>query len=167
MRNWPECPRPIACLLLQCSIMTGRHRHEDCGSALPAQRDGSLAIMLSMGLQVKLEDLLASARPARRLVMGLLANYVWSRGSRSDCCRLPGRPDGLRGLPDPRRLPRGPGRAADHGRRPGRRSLAVGMMLILAGLSALLSPALLSVFLARIGPGSSSTSIIWRLSGPC
>ena len=35
-----------------------------------------VAVMLSMGLQVKLADLLASTRPVRPLVMGVLANYA-------------------------------------------------------------------------------------------
>jgi BASS family bile acid:Na+ symporter len=35
-----------------------------------------VTIMLSMGLQVNIQDILASARPARPLVLGLLANYV-------------------------------------------------------------------------------------------
>jgi hypothetical protein len=35
-----------------------------------------VAIMLSMGPRVKVEEVVASARPARRLVLGLVANYM-------------------------------------------------------------------------------------------
>jgi predicted Na+-dependent transporter len=35
-----------------------------------------VAIMLSMGLRVKVEEVVASARSARRLVLGLVANYM-------------------------------------------------------------------------------------------
>ena len=35
-----------------------------------------VTMMLSMGLRVSVGELLASARPARRLVLGLIANFV-------------------------------------------------------------------------------------------
>lgn len=111
-----------------------------------------IAIMLSMGLQVKLEEVLASARPARRLVLGLLANYIM----------VPGITFGLLYVfqADPMvsvgflilaACPGAPIGPPITGVARGDVPWAVGMMLILAGLSALLSPALLSVFLGGIG----------------
>jgi bile acid:Na+ symporter, BASS family len=112
-----------------------------------------VAIMLSMGLQVKVEEVVASARPASRLVLGLVANYIIVPGItigllyafQADAmvsmgffilAACPGAPIG----PPITGIARGD------------IPLAIGMMLILAALSALLSPGLLSVFHAVIGP---------------
>lgn len=112
-----------------------------------------IAIMLSMGLQVEIEEVVASARPSRRLVLGLVANYMIVPGFtigllyvfRADpmvfvgffiLAACPGAPIG----PPITGIARGDIPSA------------IGMMLILAALSALLSPGLLSVFLAAIGP---------------
>jgi BASS family bile acid:Na+ symporter len=112
-----------------------------------------VAMMFSMGLQVELAEVLASARPARRIGLGLLANYVLVpvatlgllAAFRADplvaagfliLAVCPGAPVGP------------PITAIARGNVP----WSVGMMLILAGLSAVLSPALLGVLLARIAP---------------
>jgi BASS family bile acid:Na+ symporter len=113
-----------------------------------------VTVMLSMGLQVEFAAVLASARPARRLVPGLLANYVLvplvtlglPSAFRADplvaagfliLAACPGAPVGP------------PITALARGSVP----FSVSMMLVLAGLSAPLSPALLGVLLDRIGPG--------------
>lgn len=115
-----------------------------------------VTIMLSMGLQVEFEDVLASARPARLLVLGLLANYVLVPAVTLGLLYVfqanpmvsvgffilavcPGAPIGP------------PITAIARGNVP----WAIGMMLILAGLSALLSPALLGVLSAQIAPESN------------
>ena len=112
-----------------------------------------IAIMLSMGLQVKLAEVLASARPARRLVPGLLANYVMVPGITLGLLYVfqadPLVSVGFFILAACPGAPIGPP-ITDIAR--GDVPWAIGMMLILAVLSALLSPALLSVFLAGIGP---------------
>lgn len=112
-----------------------------------------VAMMFSMGLRVRLVDLLVSVRPARRLVLGLLANYLLVPAVtvgllvifRADAmvsagflilAVCPGAPLGP------------PIAGAARGDVP----WSVGMMLILAGLSAFLSPLLLGVLLARIVP---------------
>jgi BASS family bile acid:Na+ symporter len=112
-----------------------------------------VTVMLSMGLQVKFEEVLASARPARLMVMGLLANYalvpavtlglllVFQANPMVSAgffilAACPGAPVGP------------PITAIARGDVP----WAVSMMLILAGLSAILTPVLLGVFLARIAP---------------
>ena len=114
-----------------------------------------VTMMLSMGLRVGGEELLASARPARRLVLGLIANYVLVPAVtvgllhvfRADpmvsvgfliLASCPGAPVGP------------PITAIARGDVP----WAVGMMLILAGLSALLTPALLSVLLPWVAPAT-------------
>jgi BASS family bile acid:Na+ symporter len=108
-------------------------------------------IMLSMGLQVKFEDVLDSARPARLLVLGLLANYgivpmvtlglLWLFQANPMVsvgffilAVCPGAPLGP------------PLTAIARGNVP----WAIGIMVILAGLSAFLSPALLGASLARL-----------------
>jgi len=112
-----------------------------------------VTIMLSMGLQVKLEDVLASARSTRLLVRGLLANYVLVPAVTLGLLFLfhanplvsvgflilavcPGAPVGP------------PITAIAKGDVP----RAVGMMVILSGLSALLSPVLLGTLLSRVAP---------------
>ena len=68
-----------------------------------------VTMMLSMGLRVGVKELLASARPARRLVLGLVANYALVPAVTVGLLHaLPGRPDGLGGVPHPRRPAPGP-----------------------------------------------------------
>jgi BASS family bile acid:Na+ symporter len=112
-----------------------------------------VTIMLSMGMQVRFEAVLAAARRTRLLVLGLLANYVL----------VPTVTLGLLFLFQANSLvwvgflilavcpgaPLGPPLA---GVARGDVPWSIGMMVILAGLSAFLTPALLSVLLARIAP---------------
>jgi BASS family bile acid:Na+ symporter len=110
-------------------------------------------MMLSMGLKVRFENVLASARPAHVLVLGLFANYIM----------VPIVTLGLLYLFQPNPMvavgffvlagcpgaPVGPPiTAIARGDVP----WAIGVMVILAGLSALLSPGLLGVLLARFAP---------------
>ena len=109
--------------------------------------------MLSMGLQVNIQAVLASARPARRVALGLLANYLLVPAVtlgllyvfQSDpmvslgflvLAVCPGAPVGP------------PITAIARGSVPS----AIGMMVILAGSSALLSPALLGVLASWVAP---------------
>jgi len=112
-------------------------------------------MMLSMGLRVGVGELLASARPARRLVLGLIVNYalvpVVTIGLlhlfRADpmvsvgfliLASCPGAPVGP------------PITAIARGDVP----WSIGMMLSLAGLSALVTPALLGVLLPWVAPAT-------------
>lgn len=114
-----------------------------------------VTMMLAMGLRVGGEELLASARPARRLIPGLIANFALVpmvalgllRVFRADpmvsvgfliLAACPGAPVGP------------PMTAIARGDVP--RSL--GMMLILAGLSAIVTPALLGVLLPWVAPAT-------------
>ncbi|WP_406696177.1 bile acid:sodium symporter [Singulisphaera sp. Ch08] len=112
-----------------------------------------VTMMLSMGLQVSFEDLLASARPTRLLVMGLLANYVFVPAVTVGLLNLfradPMVSAGFLILAVCPGAPVGPPITAIA---KGNVPWAVGMMLILAGLSALATPPLLSVLLARVAP---------------
>src|SRR4051812_23482747 len=112
-------------------------------------------MMLSMGLQVSFRDLLASARPTRLLILGLLANYVF----------VPAVTVGLLNLfrADPMVsagflilavCPGAPVAPPITAIARGDVPWAVGMMLILAGLSALITPALLGVLLPRVAPAA-------------
>lgn len=113
------------------------------------------AIMLSMGFQVKVEDVAASARQVWLVVLGIVANYllvpvvtlVLLHQFEADplvaigffiLAVCPGAPVG----PPITALAKG------------NVALAIGMMVILAGLSAIVSPALLIGFVARIAPES-------------
>jgi BASS family bile acid:Na+ symporter len=132
-----------------------------------------VTMMLSMGLRVGGRALLGSVRPVRRVVLGLIANYALVPAVtlallhvfRADpqvaigflilaCC--PGAPVGP------------PITAVARGDVPG----AVGMMLVLAGLSALLTPALLGVLLPWVTratdlhvnyPGIATTLLVTQL----
>src|SRR5689334_10329343 len=112
--------------------------------------------MLSMGLQVTFAAVTASARHGGRVALGLAANYVF----------VPAMTLGLLHLFQPEPMvavgflvlavcpgaPVGPPAAtiarADV-------PWAVGMMVVLAGLSAVLSPALLGLLMAWVAPDSS------------
>ncbi len=115
-----------------------------------------MTIMLSMGLQVKFEAMTASARRERRVItLGVIANYVlvpvvtlvflflFQTNSLVSAGFLilavcPGAPVGPP-LTDIAK---------------GNVPLSIALMVILAGLSAILSPTLLSVLLVRIAPES-------------
>jgi BASS family bile acid:Na+ symporter len=116
---------------------------------------GLVAMMLSMGLKVNLDEVLASSRKPRQAALGVLANFVL----------VPAVTAGLLHWfnPDPMvsvgflilavcpGAPVGPPFAAvARGDVP----YAVGQMVILAGLSAVLSPILLGVLLTQFAPDS-------------
>ena len=114
-----------------------------------------VAIMLSMGLQVKVEVLLDSVRSARRLGLALLANFVL----------VPAIAIGLLALfqPDPMVsvgflvlavCPGAPVGPPITGLARGDLSAAVGLMAILAALSALLAPLLLGFLIPWVAPTS-------------
>ena len=107
-----------------------------------------VTMMLSMGLRVGVEELLASARPARRLVLGVIANYVLMPAVTFGLLQVfqadPMVSVGFLILAACPGAPVGPPiTALARGDVP----WAVGMMLILAALSVLITPALLSVLL--------------------
>src|SRR5262245_48242214 len=110
-------------------------------------------IMLSMGLQVTLRAVVDSARPAGVVSFGLVANYVL----------VPAVTVALLALvqPDPMVsvgffilavCPGAPVGPPLTGIAKGNVALSISLMVILAGLSAILAPALLSMASARIAP---------------
>src|SRR5438045_2556909 len=114
---------------------------------------GLIAIMLSMGLAVKFEEVLSSARKPRLVVTGLLANFIL----------VPAFTIGLLRVYDPDPMvsagflilavcPGAPVAPPFAAIARGDLPCAIGQMVILAGLSALLSPALLGVLLTRLLP---------------
>jgi BASS family bile acid:Na+ symporter len=114
-----------------------------------------VTMMLSMGLRVGGKELLASARPARRLVLGLIANYALVPAVALGLLNLfradPMVSVGFLILASSPGAPVGPPiTAIARGDVP----WAVGMMLILAGLSAFLTPALLGVLLPLVAPAT-------------
>jgi bile acid:Na+ symporter, BASS family len=109
-----------------------------------------VTIMLSMGLQVNIQTVFASARRTRLLMLGLLANYVLVPAITLGLLFLfqanPLVSIGFMILAVCLGAPLGPPiTAIARGNVP----WAIGMMLILAGLSASLSPALLRRFSRR------------------
>src|SRR4051812_28086913 len=113
-------------------------------------------MMLSMGLQVSFRDLLASARPTRLLILGLLANYVFVPAVTVGLLNLfradPMVSAGFLILAVCPGAPVGPPiTAIARGNVP----WAVGLMLILAGLSTLATPALLRVLLPWMTPDTN------------
>ena len=114
-----------------------------------------MAVMLSMGLKVKFAEVVASARQVRLIVLGVLANFVlvplvtvsllyWFGANPMVSAGFlilavcPGAPVG----PPFTAIARG------------NVSCAIGLMVILAGLSAILAPALLTALLAQLSPDS-------------
>lgn len=116
---------------------------------------GLMAIMLSMGLKVKFEEVAAATRKPRLVTLGLVANFLL----------VPAVTIGLLYLFDANPMvsvgflilavcpgaPVGPPFAAVA---KGDVPCAIGQMVILAGLSAVLSPALLSLLLSYLLPAS-------------
>jgi BASS family bile acid:Na+ symporter len=113
------------------------------------------AMMLSMGLRVTFETALASVRSVRLVALGLTANYLFVPVVTVALLyvfqTLPLVSAGFLILAVCPGAPIGPPAAA---LAKGNVPWAIGMMVILAGLSALLSPALLSVLLPRLLPES-------------
>jgi hypothetical protein len=128
-----------------------------------------VAIMLSMGLEVKPAAVVAAARSARGVALGLASNYVVVPTLTLGLLHLV-RPDplvaaGFRILAVCPGAPVGPPAAtiarADV-------AWAVGLMVILGGLSAVLSPVLLGVRLPWVAPDSGLGSASRRRrAGDC
>jgi BASS family bile acid:Na+ symporter len=127
-----------------------------------------VTMMLSMGLRVSGKDLLASARPVSRLALGLVANYALVPAVTLGLLKL--------SLADPMvsvgflilaASPGAPVRPPIAAIARGDVPWAVGMMLVLAGLSAPLTPALLGVLLPWVAPATdlhvSHPGIVWIL----
>ncbi|MFL5339573.1 MAG: bile acid:sodium symporter family protein [Gemmataceae bacterium] len=114
-----------------------------------------VTIMLAMGLQVKFKAVTASVRPVHRVALGLLANYglvpAVTVGLLSFFAAAPMVSAGFLILAVCPGAPIGP-MAAKIAR--GNVAWSIGMMIILAGLSAVLSPALLSLLLKWVTPDS-------------
>jgi BASS family bile acid:Na+ symporter len=112
-----------------------------------------VAVMLSMGLQVKFDDLRTSTRQPWQLLLAILANYVLvpivTLGLLRAFQAAPTVSVGFFILAACPGAPVGPP-ITDIAK--GNLPSAVGIMVILAGLSAFLSPVLLSAALARIVP---------------
>lgn len=117
---------------------------------------GLVAMMLSMGLKVQVDEVLASSRKPRQAALGVLANFALVPAATAGLLRwldpdpmvsvgflilavCPGAPVGP------------PFAAVARGDVP----YAVGQMVILAGLSAVLSPVLLGALLTRVVPDSN------------
>jgi BASS family bile acid:Na+ symporter len=119
-------------------------------------------MMLSMGLQVKFEEVLASAGRTRLLSLALIANYMLVPAATIGLLFVfqanPLVSAGFLILAVCPGAPLGPPITAVA---KGDVAWAVGIMLILSGLSALLSPALLAMLLARIAP-ATELSINYR-----
>ncbi len=116
---------------------------------------GLIVMMLSMGLKVTFEEVTASVRNPRQVVTGLIANFVLVPAVTVALLYLfdanPPVSVGFLILAVCPGAPMGPPfTAIARGNVP----YATGQMVILAGLSALLSPALLTVLLARLLPAS-------------
>ena len=112
-----------------------------------------LAMMLSIGMTVKIEQVIASARNVRLVVLGVLANFALvplvTVGLLAGFHVAPLVSAGFLILAVCPGAPVGPTFTAIA---KGNVAAATGLMVILAALSALLSPALLSFLLARIAP---------------
>jgi bile acid:Na+ symporter, BASS family len=114
-----------------------------------------VAIMLSMGMKVRFEALLASARQTRLALLVLVANFAIVPAITVGLLFLfqtsPAVSVGFLSLAVCPGAPFAPLiTAIARGHVPS----AIGLMLILAGLSALLSPPLLAVLMSWIAPGS-------------
>jgi bile acid:Na+ symporter, BASS family len=115
-----------------------------------------VTIMLAMGLQVKFQAVMASTRPVLRVLLALFANYVLVPAATLGLLYLfqadPMVSVGFFILAVCPGAPIGP---PVTGIAKGDVPWAIGMMVILAGLSVFLSPALLSLLLAWTAPASN------------
>jgi len=115
-----------------------------------------VAIMLSMGMQVKFQAVTASVRPVHRVTLGLLANYLLVPAVTVGLLILfQAEPRVSAGFLILAVCPGAPISPPATTIAKGNVAWAIGMMVILAGLSALLSPALLSLLLTRVAPESN------------
>ena len=114
-----------------------------------------VAIMLSMGMKVTLDSLLASARHWRLLVIGLIANYVIVPAVTVVLLLLfQTSPVVSVGFLTLAVCPGAPFAPLITAIAKGNVPSAIALMLILAGPSALLSPAVLGLLVSRLAPGS-------------
>src|SRR5262249_24726065 len=116
---------------------------------------GLIAIMLSMGLKVKFEELTASIRNFRLVIAGLVANFVLVPALTFALLYFFGADQmvsvGFLILAVCPGSPVGPPYTAIA---KGDLSYATGQMVILAGFSTLVSPALLTIILPRLLPAN-------------
>ena len=109
--------------------------------------------MLSMGLQVKARSVLASARPARVVILCIVANYVLVPLTAIVLLHcFQANPMVAAGFLILAVCPAAPVGAPFTAMAKGNLPLAIAMMVILAALSAVLSPALLGALLVRTVP---------------
>lgn len=114
-----------------------------------------VTIMLSMGLQVKWQAVMASTRPVLLVALGLFANYVLVPAVTLGLLYLfQANPMVSAGFFILAVCPGAPIGPPVTGIAKGNVPWAIGMMTILAGSSVFLSPALLSVLLAWTAPAS-------------
>jgi BASS family bile acid:Na+ symporter len=114
-----------------------------------------VAIMLAMGMQVKFQAVTASVRPVHRVALGMLANYVLVPAVTVGLLVLFQAPPLVAaGFLILAVCPGAPISPPATTLAKGNVAWAIGMMVILAGLSAVLSPALLSVLLTWMAPES-------------
>jgi BASS family bile acid:Na+ symporter len=114
-----------------------------------------VAIMLSMGMNVEPDALLASVRRWHLLVVGLIANYVIVPAVTVGLLLLFRTSTAVSvGFLVLAVCPGAPFAPPLTAAAKGNVALAVGLMFILAGLSAFLSPALLGLLMGWIAPGS-------------
>lgn len=115
-----------------------------------------MAIMLVMGMQVKFEAVMASTRPLFQVLLGLLANYVLVPIVTLVLLHLFGANAlvsvGFFVLAVCPGAPIGPPATTIAG---GKVPWAIGMMVILSGLSAILSPVLLGLVVPYLAPESN------------
>jgi BASS family bile acid:Na+ symporter len=116
---------------------------------------GLVAMMLSMGLKVPVDEVLAASRKPRQVALGVLANFILVPAVTAGVLRWVD-PDpmvsvGFLILAVCPGAPVGPPFAAIA---KGDVPYAIGQMVILAGLSAVLSPLLLELLLTRVVPDS-------------
>src|SRR5262245_32527050 len=125
-----------------------------------------IAIMLSIGLTVKFEQVVASARHIGLMVAGLVANFVLVPLVTVGLLHLLQAPflasAGFLILAVCPGAPVGP---TFTGIAKGDVSLATGLMVILAGLSAIFAPALLTILLGWLSPESNLNIDYLQIAG--
>jgi BASS family bile acid:Na+ symporter len=115
-----------------------------------------MAIMLAMGMQVKFAAVLGSTRPLRRLVLCVLANYVLVPAVTVGLLYLfQANPMVWVGFLVLAVCPGAPVSPPATTIARGNVAWAIGMMVILAGLSTVLAPALLGIMVPRLAPESN------------
>ncbi len=125
------------------------------GLVNPLTIAGLIAIMLSVGMEVKIEEVVTAIRKPRLVALGLVANFVLVPAATLGLLYVfkadPMVSVGFLILAVCPGAPVGP---PFTGVARGDVACAIGQMVILAALSAVLSPVLLSLLLAQLLPGS-------------